>query len=69
MMDGVLHYILMNGTQYSVDLDRVDLPRTNTENAKSGVKFIFKSEPSITTPAQPNSQPGSPNEPQPEART
>jgi hypothetical protein len=46
MVDEQLHYILMNGVQYSVDLDLVDLPRTNTENAKSGVKFIFKSEPS-----------------------
>jgi hypothetical protein len=81
IVDGELHYILISGARNSVDLEQVDLPRTNTENAKSGVKFIFKSEPSITTPAQPNSQPGSPNEPapapmqqikavpQPEART
>jgi hypothetical protein len=77
--DEELYYVLMNGVQHSVDLQQVDLPRTNTENAKSGVKFIFKSEPSVTTPAQPDSQPGSPNEPaptqqihavpQPEART
>ncbi len=79
--DEELYYVLMNGVQHSVDLQQVDLPRTNTENAKSGVKFIFKSEPSITVPAQPNAEPGSPNEPapaptqqiralpQPEART
>ena len=48
MIDGELHYILMSGVQNSVNLELVDLPRTNTENAKSGVKFIFKSEPSIT---------------------
>ena len=77
MIDGELHYILMSGVQRAVDLEQVDLPRTNTENAKSGVKFIFKSEPSVTTPepdgsAPPPAQPDSsqPNAvPQPEART
>ncbi len=81
MIDGELHYILMSGVQRTVNLELVDLPRTNTENAKSGVKFIFKSEPSITAPAQPDAEPGSPNGPppaptqqtnavpQPEART
>jgi len=81
MIDGELHYLLMSGVQRTVNLDLVDLPRTNTENAKSGVKFIFKSEPSITAPPQPYAEPGSPNEPapaptqqlnavpQPEART
>jgi hypothetical protein len=81
MIDGELHYLLMSGVQRTVNLDLVDLPRTNTENAKSGVKFIFKSEPSVTAPAQPEAEPGSPNEPapaptnqinavpQPEART
>ena len=81
MIDGELHYILMSGVQRTVNLESVDLPRTNTENAKSGVKFIFKSEPSVTAPAQPDAEPGSPNGPstaptqqinavpQPEART
>jgi len=81
MIDGELHYILMSGVQRTVNLELVDLPRTNTENAKSGVKFIFKSEPSITAPAEPDAEPGSPNAPapaptqqinavpQPEART
>jgi hypothetical protein len=77
MIDGELHYILMSGVQRAVDLEQVDLPRTNTENAKSGVKFIFKSEPSVTAPepdgsASPPAQPDSsqPNAvPQPEART
>ena len=50
MIDGELHFIQINGAQRSVDLAQVDLPRTNTENAKSGVKFIYKSEPSVTTP-------------------
>jgi len=65
MIDGELHYLLMSGVQRTVNLELVDLPRTNTENAKSGVKFIFKSEPSITTPAQPDAEPGSPNGPAP----
>lgn len=50
MVDDELHYILMSGVQNSADLEQVDLPRTNTENAKSGVKFIFKSEPSAAPP-------------------
>jgi len=77
MIDGDLHYILMSGVQRTVNLELVDLPRTNTENAKSGVRFIFKSEPSVSAPdpdggtappAQPDS--GHPNAiAQPEART
>ena len=76
MIDGELHYVLMNGTQKSVDLEQVDLARSNAENAKSGVKFIFKSEPNAPTlnetPAPPAAQPDS-SAPapgaQPEART
>jgi hypothetical protein len=76
MIDNVLHYIQMNGAQKAVDLDQVDLARTNTENAKSGVKFIFKSEPNAQprdeNPAPPQAQPDS-GRPgavvQPEART
>jgi hypothetical protein len=71
MIDDEMHYLLMSGTEKTVDLETVDLPRTNTENAKSGVKFIFKSEPTVIAPApggigappaaQPNAQPGSPS--------
>jgi hypothetical protein len=77
MLDGELHYILMNGVQKSVDLEMVDLPRTNTENAKSGVKFLFKSAPSVP-PSAPDASPAPPAEPnadqpggvaQPDART
>ena len=68
MIDGELHYILMSGVQRSVNLELVDLPRTNTENAKSGVKFIFKSEPSVTTPEPDGSgAPPGASEPSPEA--
>jgi hypothetical protein len=60
----------MSGTPNSVELEQVDLPRTNSENAKSGVKFIFKSEPSAAPPAQ---EPAPTREfnavPQPEAMT
>lgn len=74
MIDGELHYVLMSGVQRTTNLERVDLPRTNTENAKSGVKFIFKSEPSVAapdpdgnggSPNQPGAQPGNPNAPAP----
>ena len=61
----------------TTDLEQVDLPRTNTENAKSGVRFIFKSD--VPPSAEPDAQPGNPNAPaptqqlnavpQPEART
>ncbi len=68
MIDGELHYLLMSGVQRTVNLDLVDLPRTNTENAKSGVKFIFKSEPSVTTPEPDGSgAPPGASEPSPEA--
>jgi hypothetical protein len=60
MVDGELRFIQINGAQNSVDLQQVDLPRTNTENAKSGVKFIYKSEPSI-----PASEPPGAGEPSP----
>jgi len=50
MTGDVFYYVLMDGNQNSVSLEQVDLPRTNEENAKSGVKFIIKSEPSITVP-------------------
>jgi hypothetical protein len=70
MVDGELHYILMNGVQYSVDLELVDLSRTNTENAKSGVRFIFKSEPSPSSEAPVPAPTQEINSvPQPEART
>jgi hypothetical protein len=76
MVDGELHYILMSGVQKTADLEQVDLARSNSENAKSVVKFIFKSEPSAPTPdenfAPPPAQPDS-SKPgltaQPEART
>ncbi len=70
IVDNELNYILMDGAQHSVDLDRVDLPRTNTENAKSGVKFIFKSEPSVApAPSAPAPTQELNAVPQPEART
>jgi hypothetical protein len=66
--DEEFHYVLMNGVQNSVNLEQVDLPRTNMENAKSGVKFIFKSEPSITAPAPDgNGMPPGASEPSPKA--
>jgi hypothetical protein len=77
MTDDEFYYVLGDGSQHSIALDQVDLPRTNTENTKSGVKFIIKSDPSITAPApdgsaappvQPNSDKPSAIR-QPDART
>lgn len=44
--------VLMDGGQKSFSLDQVDLPRTNDENAKSGVKFILKSDPTVPLPGE-----------------
>jgi hypothetical protein len=64
--DEEFHYVLMNAVQNSINLEQVDLPRTNMENAKSGVKFIFKSEPDITAPAPDgNGMPPGASEPSP----
>jgi hypothetical protein len=65
MVDGELHYILVSGAQRAVNLEQVDLPRTNTENSKSGIKFIFKSEPSVNSPDEPDAEPETPGAPSP----
>lgn len=51
MTNDEFYYVLSDGSQHSVSMDQVDLTRTNSENAKSGVKFIFKSDPTIVAPA------------------
>jgi hypothetical protein len=65
MTDSEFHYVLMNGTQKVVDLELVDLARTNSENAKSGVKFIFKSAPDAPPPDENFAPPAKPNSSQP----
>jgi hypothetical protein len=65
MSDSEFHYVLMNGEQKVVDLEIVDLGRTNSENAKSGVKFIFKSEPSAPPPDEHFAPPAKPDSIQP----
>ena len=44
LSDKQLHYVL-GGAENTVDIDRVDLPRSNDENHKNGVKFWLKSAP------------------------
>jgi hypothetical protein len=52
------HFVLLDGEDKSVDVGQVDLRRTNDENAKSGVKFILKSEPNLApAPSDENSVP------------
>jgi hypothetical protein len=48
---GQLHYVMLNGSESAFDVDRLDLQRTVDENAKSGVQFILKPNPSSFSPA------------------
>jgi hypothetical protein len=54
---GQLHYIL-GGTESVIPLDQVDLPRSNDENQKRGIRFWLKSAPA----PQQNSAPPSPQQ-------
>ena len=47
------HYVL-GGTESVIDVDRVDMPRSNDENFRNGVKFWIKSAPS---PSEQNAAP------------
>lgn len=44
LTDKQLHYVL-GGAEITIDIDRVDLPRSNDENRKNGVRFRLKSSP------------------------
>jgi hypothetical protein len=48
---GQLHYVMLNGSESAFDVDRLDLQRTVDENAKSGVQFVLKPNPSSFVPA------------------
>jgi len=39
------HYVLIDGQEGVVDAEKLDMQRTNEENAKSGVRFVVKSDP------------------------
>jgi hypothetical protein len=70
MVDGKFYYLRMDGAERAVNLEEVDLARTNTENAKSGVKFIFKSAPSAApTAPDENVMPPASTEPSPSPKT
>ena len=43
---GKLHYMVNYGGEGAVELDQVDFQRTVDENAKLGVQFVLKSNPS-----------------------
>jgi hypothetical protein len=49
--EGQLHYVMLNGSESAFDVDRLDLQRTVDENAKSGVQFVLKPNPSSFAPA------------------
>jgi hypothetical protein len=44
---GKLHYVVNYGGEGEIELDQVDLQRTVDENAKFGVQFVLKPNPSI----------------------
>ncbi len=47
---GVLYYTLANGSEATLDMDRIDLPRTVSENGMRGVPFILRSAPETPAP-------------------
>ena len=48
---GKLHYTMSSGGEGALDMDQLDLQRTEDENAKRGVKFVLKPAPNSTGPA------------------
>jgi hypothetical protein len=48
---GQLHYVMLNGSESAFNVDRLDVQRTVDENAKSGVQFVLKPNPSSFSPA------------------
>ena len=63
---GQLHYVMLNGSASAFDVDRLDLQRTVDENAKSGVQFVLKPNPSSFSPAPGQAPPASSPEPPPQ---
>jgi len=55
IVDNRFHYVL-GGQESSIDVNRVDLPRTNDVNHKNGATFWLKSAPDDSTPV-PGSEP------------
>lgn len=49
---GRLHYVMLNGSSSAFDVDRLDVQRTVDENAKSGVQFVLKPNPTGFGPGQ-----------------
>jgi len=54
------HYVLMNGREVVIDADQLDMKRTNEENAKSGVRFVVKSQPNSPPPPPDDAAPATP---------
>jgi hypothetical protein len=62
---GQLHYVLLNGRVGAFDVDQLDTQRTIDENAKSGVQFVLKPNPSSVSPAPSRVPPANSPEPAP----
>lgn len=48
-----LHYVNGQGGESSIDASQIDLARTLSENAKRGIRFPIKPQPSTATPGAP----------------
>ena len=51
-----LHYVNGQGGVNTLDVNQIDLQRTVDENAKHGVRFPIKPQPSTTTPSAPTTE-------------
>lgn len=48
-----LHYVNAQGGESTIDASQIDLQRTVSENAKNGIRFPIKPQPSTATPSAP----------------
>lgn len=51
-----LHYVNGQGGVSTLDVSQIDLQRTVDENAKHGVRFLIKPQPSTTAPSAPTAE-------------
>lgn len=63
---GQLHYVMLNGSESAFDVDRLDLQRTVDENAKSGVQFVLKPNPTGFAPGPSQAPPANSADPAPQ---
>jgi hypothetical protein len=62
LTDNQLHYVL-GGAESAIDIDRVDLGRSNDENHRNGVRFLLKSAPNPSPAPSDAAPPAAPDKP------